>query len=132
MTRAEFFRACAAGLAAVGLASRAAAQERGALRLFVIRYRAGPAWREGLPMERQALGPHAHYYADLLADGRLVAGGRFVESETGMAILRLRTRAEAEAILAADPAIVSGVFAGELSEWRPRFQTSDPLPPPSP
>jgi len=35
---------------------------------------------------------------------------------------------EARAVLAADPAIESGVLAGTIEAWRPRFGTEAPLP----
>jgi uncharacterized protein YciI len=44
-----------------------------------------------------------------------------------MAIIRAADRAEAEAVLAADPAIVNGVFAADIRHWQPRFDSGRPL-----
>lgn len=95
--------------------------------LFLFLYRPGPAWRAGVPMRRQDLRDHGAYHARLVREGRSVAGGGYVGEEGGMAIVRAASRAEAEAMLAADPAIQSGVFAAELRQWSPRFYGEAPL-----
>ncbi|WP_114953316.1 YciI family protein [Sphingosinicella terrae] len=95
--------------------------------LFVIHYRPGPAWVAGRPMGEQNLRPHGLYYRDLLQQGRVFAGGGFVGEDGGLAIIRAASRAEAEAILAADPAIRDGIFAAELRQWSPRFVADGPL-----
>ena len=104
--------------------ARAAAQPR---QLFLFLYRPGPAWREGVPMRRQDLRAHAAYHAQLLREGRIFAGGGYVGRDGGLAIVRAADRTEAEAMLAADPAIVNGVFAGEIRQWQPRFHGPQPL-----
>lgn len=101
-----------------------AAQPR---QLFLFLYRPGPAWRAGVPMRGQDLAAHAAYHAQLQRDGRGFAGGGYFGEDGGMAIVRAATRAEAEAILAADPAIQSGVFAADLRQWTPRFYNERPL-----
>lgn len=98
-------------------------------RLFIFTYRPGPAWRAGLPMAKQALGPHAAYHKRLVAQGRSFAAGPFLTSEGGMAIIRAADLEEAQAMLAADPAIQSGVFVGSIEAWRPGLRTDQPLPP---
>jgi uncharacterized protein YciI len=107
-----------------------AAEPRAAsvVELFVVIYRPGPAWQAGQPMSEQGLLPHGRYYRSLLDAGRLQAGGGFVDSDGGLAILRAADLAEARAIVEADPAVTSGIFVAELEHWRPRFQSPDPLP----
>lgn len=95
--------------------------------LFVIHYRPGPAWAAGRPMHEQNLRPHGLYYRDLLQQGRVFAGGGFVGEDGGMAIIRAASRADAEAVLAADPAVRDGIFAAELRQWSPRFVADGPL-----
>ena len=102
----------------------AAAQPR---QLFLFFYRPGPAWRAGVPMRQQDLRAHAAYHAQLLREGRSFAGGGYVGMDGGMAIVRAADQAEAEAMLAADPAIVNGVFAAEIRQWQPRFHGPGPL-----
>jgi uncharacterized protein YciI len=110
-----------------------AAASQNASSLFVVIYRPGPAWQAGRPMSEQGLLPHGRYYRGLLDGGRLFAGGGFVGSDGGMAILRAADLAAAQAIVAADPAVTSRIFVAELEEWRPRFRVEEPLPsPPGP
>ena len=122
------------GLAAAGAEARAAQATPPAtavadkpLKLFVFLYRAGPAWKAGQPMERQALGPHAAYIQGLLDQGRLVGGGRFEGLDGGMAIVKAASLEEAQGMLAVDPAITSGVFVADLRNWTPRFRSAQPL-----
>jgi uncharacterized protein YciI len=95
--------------------------------LFVIHYSPGPAWRLGRPMREQDLRAHGAYYAGLLRDGRAFAGGGYVGEDGGLAIIRAANLAEAQALLAADPAITSGVFVATLRQWAPRFHGDGPL-----
>lgn len=104
-------------------ADAAAAQQ-----LFLFQYSRGPAWRDGVPMREQGLGPHGAYMRQLQDEGRLFAGGGYASDDGGMAIVTCASIDEARAILAADPAITSGIFVAELRHWRPRFRTDDPLP----
>lgn len=95
--------------------------------LFLFLFSPGPAWRPGRPMREQDLRAHAAYHAGLLAEGRGFAGGGYVGEEGGLAIVRAADMAEARAILAADPAIINGVFVAELRQWAPRFHNDRPL-----
>jgi uncharacterized protein YciI len=95
--------------------------------LFVFTYRPGPAWKAGVPMAKQGLGPHGAYIKGLLDSGQLFAGGGFVSSDGGMAIVRAESPDAARAVLAADPAITSGIFVGSVEQWRPRFHSQAPL-----
>ncbi len=96
--------------------------------IFLFQYSPGPAWREGVPMRQQGLGPHAAYMQQLQNDGRLFAGGGYTSDDGGMAIVTAANIDEARALLAADPAITSGIFVAELRHWVPRFYGDAPLP----
>lgn len=96
--------------------------------LFLFQYSPGPAWREGVPLREQGLGPHGAYMRRLQTEGRLFAGGGYASDDGGMAIVTAASEAEARAILSADPAITSGIFVAELRRWVPRFRTDQPLP----
>jgi len=98
------------------------------LSLYVFLYREGPAWKPGRPMAEQDLGPHGAYIKRLLGEGRLIAGGRLVDVNGGLAIVRAASLEEARAMLAADPAITSGIFEADIHGWAPRFVSPDPLP----
>lgn len=121
----------AAALACAGSASAqtqpppaAAAAPR---QLFLFLFSPGPAWRAGVPMRQQDLRAHAEYHAALVRDDRAVAGGGYAGMDGGMAIIRAASLEEAQAMLAADPAIVNGVFTAELRQWTPRFHSDRPL-----
>jgi uncharacterized protein len=96
--------------------------------LFLFQYSRGPAWRDGAPMREQGLGPHGAYMRQLQEQGRLFAGGGYASDDGGMAIVMCANIDEARAVLAADPAITSGIFVAELRQWTPRFRTDQPLP----
>lgn len=96
--------------------------------LYLFLYRPGPSWRAGVPMQEQGLAPHGAYMQRLLDEGRLFAAGGFVDVDGGMAVVIAPSPDEAEAWLAADPAIVSGIFQADIRHWRPRFSVSAPLP----
>ncbi|MGH6950095.1 MAG: YciI family protein [Vitreimonas sp.] len=118
---------CAAG----ACASPADAQQNQvqmSQQLYLFQYSPGPAWREGAPLREQGLGPHAAYMQRLMNEGRLFAGGGYTSDDGGMAIVMAANMDEARAMLAADPAIASGIFVAQLRHWRPRFRTDDPLP----
>jgi uncharacterized protein len=111
--------------AAAAPASAEPAREKN---LFVFIYRPGPAWRAGVPMKDQGLGPHAKYIKSLLDGGQLLAGGGFADNDGGMAILTAANIGEARDLLAADPAIKSGIFTAIVEHWRPRFRAAGVLP----
>jgi len=96
--------------------------------VFVITYSPGPAWQAGVPMNHQALGPHAAYWTRLAREGRAIGAGPFTDMDGGIAMINAADRAEAEAIVAADPAVTSGVFVGEVHGWSPRIRGAGELP----
>lgn len=98
------------------------------LPLYLFTYRPGPAWKAGAPMGRQNLATHAAYWKRMVAGGRAFAAGGFSTSEGGMAIVIAANIDEARAMLAADPAILNGVFTATIEEWTPRYRTNAPLP----
>ncbi|MGQ0590609.1 MAG: YciI family protein [Sphingosinicella sp.] len=113
--------------AAVPAAAQQPAAAEPARELFLYLFRPGPAWVAGRPMRQQNLREHGAYHARLVEEGRSVAGGGYIGEDGGMAIIRAADLAEAQAMLAADPAIVNGVFAAEIRQWRPRFHSDRPL-----
>lgn len=96
------------------------------LSIYAILYRPGPSWREGVPMVEQSLGPHGRYIADQARNGRVRAAGPFA-SEGGIVLLRVASEEEAQAFVAADPAVVAGLFEAEIELWTPRFRESAPF-----
>jgi uncharacterized protein YciI len=95
-------------------------------RLFAVVYRAGPGWKPGVPMEQQGLRDHFFYLRDLHARGVVVLAGP-LGADGGLVLVRAREQAEAERVIAADPAVVSGVFTGEARAFVPRFASDQPF-----
>lgn len=97
-----------------------------AQQVFLFQYRLGPNWRADAPL-REQLGPHAAYMQRLTDEGRIFAAGPYADG-AGMAIILAANIDEARALLASDPAIVSGVFEADLRQWTPRFRGQAALP----
>lgn len=97
--------------------------------LYICIYRPGPAWVADKPLDQQDLRPHTAFIKRLLDEGRLFAGGRTVDVDGGLAIFRAASLEEARGVLAADPALISGVLVAELHAWQPLFDSGKPLRP---
>lgn len=95
---------------------------------FAIIYRAGPSWRPGVPMEQQGLRDHFYYMRALDNDDRIIAAGP-LGLDGGLILVLARDQAEADGLIAADPAVVSGLFTGEATRFIPRFVGKKPLAP---
>lgn len=100
--------------------------------VYVITYKAGPTWKAGVPMSKQAIGSHAAYMRKLYAEGRMYAAGPTLDIDGGVVLLRAADLAEARALMAADPAVTTGLFVGEVREWRLAFSSGEPLAPKAP
>ena len=133
MTRRIVWGACFAAIAAcVFLPLQARAELSAKPHVYVIEYKPGSAWRAGVPMNKQALGPHAAYWKHLAAEGRAIAAGPYRDIDGGMAIVTAATVDDARAIVASDPAVSSNVFVAQLHEWSPLIRGEADLPRPGP
>lgn len=127
IARVILAQACIA-TAALGLATTSVAQDAQeparmtseANALFAIVYSAGPSWRPGVPMQDQGLVEHFYYMRDLHASGATLLAGPFGD-DGGIVLLRAADLEAAQAIMAADPAVTSGLFVGEVRRFDPRF-----------
>lgn len=93
---------------------------------YAIVYRAGPNWKAGLPMEKQGLRDHFFYLRGLHDEGRLQLAGP-LGADGGLALIWARDRAEAEGVIAADPAVRAGIFTATAGSFTPRFVGKEPL-----
>lgn len=85
--------------------------------LFVIQYTPGPTWDPEKPVFEQNLRAHGGYMKQLYDAGQLTHGGPFTDNSGGLSIIRADDLEAAQAILAADPAIIDGVFVATLHPW---------------
>ncbi|WP_343518895.1 YciI family protein [Sphingomonas sp.] len=112
-----------AGIAAIALAMTAgtsAAQQQTARPMFATVYRAGPAWKPGVPMKDQGLRDHFFYVKALHERGDIVYAGP-MGPDGGLILIHAADQAAADAIAAADPAVKAGIFVGEARDFTPRF-----------
>ena len=87
-------------------------------RLFALILSPGPKWQPGKPFAEQGLRPHFDYWVAQYKAGKVASAGP-VGDDSGLVILRLSGQAEADAILAADPAIAAGIFTGTVRPYAP-------------
>ncbi len=88
--------------------------------LFAIVYRAGPAWKPGVPMKDQGLRDHFYYVKALHERGDIVYAGA-MGPDGGLMLIHAADQAAADAIAANDPAVKMGIFTGEARRYTPRF-----------
>lgn len=100
---------------------RGAVSAREGQPIFMIRYRPGTAYRPETPLLQQDLRAHGRYMQELTQRGIILAAGPTMAEPGGLVLLQAADMAEARALMMADPAVRSGLFLGEISDWRPAF-----------
>jgi uncharacterized protein YciI len=113
-TRGEFMQMGLAGLLASG---EVAAQEQTRQPSYLCVYRPGPRWLPGKPLAEQPLREHGRYMLDLYKRGVMRMAGRFADGSGGAMLFGADDDASAQAIVAADPAVVAETFTYELRQW---------------
>lgn len=113
-------------------AGPAVAQPAPATTVYVITYKAGPTWKPGVPMAKQAIATHAAYMRKLHAEGRMYAAGPTLDIDGGVILLKAADLKEAQGIMAADPAVTTGLFVGEVRQWQLAFSSGETLAPKAP
>jgi uncharacterized protein YciI len=68
--------------------------------------------------EKRAVGDHFEYLKRLLEEGTLLLAGPCLDASMGIAVLETDSFEQAEAVLARDPAVLAGVFRGEIRPYR--------------
>jgi uncharacterized protein YciI len=113
-TRGEFMQMGLAGLLA---SSEVAAQQQTKQPSYLCVYRPGPHWLPGKPLSEQPLREHGRYMLDLYKRGVMRMAGRFADGSGGAMLFGADDDASAQAIVAADPAVVAETFTYELRQW---------------
>jgi uncharacterized protein YciI len=95
---------------------------------FVVIHRPGPRWDPGKPIFEQAgLAEHIAHYRQWLQQGKLMAGGPFLDGDpaAGMMIpVAGVPEEEITAFAAADPAVQSGLLKAEVLRWLVGMKTA--------
>lgn len=80
-------------------------------RLFAAVLGPGPKWKKGQPFKGPGLDQHRAYWKKLHDEGRVASAGPLGE-DTGLILLRARNQSEANALIAADPAVKAQILRG--------------------
>ena len=86
---------------------------------FLVIYRPGPHWPEGMPVSRLPLRDHGRYLLNLYKQGLMKSAGPFTDDSGGAMVLEVADPAQAERIVESDPAVADGFFIYELRPWKP-------------
>lgn len=78
--------------------------------LFAVVLGPGAAWKKGQPFKGPGLDAHRQYWKGLYAQGRVASAGPLGD-RSGLALIRAKNQKEADALLAADPAVKARVLA---------------------
>jgi uncharacterized protein len=84
---------------------------------YLVIFRPGPNWLPGKPLAEQPLREHGRYMLDLYKRGVMRLAGRFADGSGGAMLIGADDDATAQAIVAADPAVVAETFRYELRQW---------------
>jgi uncharacterized protein len=96
--------------------ARGAETEPGTPGLYLAIYRPGPAWIQGRPTASQPLREHGRYILDLHQKNKLRLAGGF-PLDGGAAAFEADSDAAAQAVVAADPAVIAGVMECTVRRW---------------
>jgi uncharacterized protein YciI len=116
-TRAEFMQMGFAGLGAALSSADVVAQPATPQPSYLCVYRPGPRWLPGKPLSEQPLREHGRYMLDLYKRGVMRLAGRFADGSGGAMLFGADDDKSAQAIVAADPAVVAETFRYELRQW---------------
>jgi len=85
---------------------------------YLVIYRPGPAWLAGKSVLEQPLKEHGKYMLSLYIKGSMKLGGPLTDDAGGAVLLAVADESEAKTIVAADPAVKSGIFVYEMHPWK--------------
>jgi uncharacterized protein YciI len=115
--RRQFVQLGLVGLGVALTSGSAAAQEASKQPSYLVVYRPGPRWLPGKPLEEQPLREHGRYMLELYKRGVMRLAGRFADGSGGAMLIGADDDQSAQAIVAADPAVVAETFTYELRQW---------------
>ncbi|HSI57292.1 MAG TPA: hypothetical protein VLA16_07035 [Ideonella sp.] len=87
---------------------------------FVVLHTPGPRWQAGVPLfEQEGLGEHIAHYRQWLVEGKLMAGGPFLDGAAGGMMIPEPgvTEDEVRDFAGRDPAVVAGLLKFEIRPW---------------
>jgi uncharacterized protein YciI len=84
--------------------------------MYLVIYRAGPAWKAGVA-EGEQLRDHGRHMFGLHIKKALKMAGPFSDTTGGAAVLEAESQAAAQALVDADPAVAAKIFVAEVHSW---------------
>jgi uncharacterized protein YciI len=103
------------GCAALGVAQEAAPKAK---TTYLVVYRPGPSWLAGKPLAGQPLRDHGRYMVELYGKGTLKFAGPFLDDSGGAMVMEADTESDAQALVAADPAVKGAIMIADVRPWR--------------
>ena len=92
---------------------------------FAVVLERGPNWLPGKTASQQPLGEHGRYLQRLMASGKLVLAGPFLDDQGGFALLKAANLAEAQQIENQDPAIRNRILRATVHPFQHRVRQRD-------
>lgn len=89
------------------------------MEFFVIYFTQGESWQEGKPIWEQDLDLHKEYWLKYRQEGKVLAGGPFMDHSGGIVILEVKDVEEATDLASNDPAVVEKIFNAKIHPWQP-------------
>jgi uncharacterized protein YciI len=86
---------------------------------FVIYFTQGEEWIKGKPIGEQGLQQHLEYWLKYGEEGKVLAGGPFMDSSGGIMVLEVKDVEEAKNLVSKDPAVTDKKLKPEIHQWRP-------------
>ena len=115
--RRQFMQLGLVGLGVSLTSGRVVAQQESKQPSYLVIYRPGQRWLPGKPLAEQPLREHGRYMLDLYKRGVMRLAGRFADGSGGAMLIGADDDASAQAIVAADPAVIAETFTYELRQW---------------
>lgn len=123
-TKPAAAKPAAAKPAADKLADKPAPVAKG--RLYAVLIGPGAKWKKGQPFKGPGLDQHRAYWKKLFGEGRVASAGPLGE-DIGLILLRARDQREANALVAADPAVKAQVLRGVARPYASALTSVDVL-----
>lgn len=95
-------------------------------RLFAAVLGPGPKWKKGQPFKGPGLDQHRAYWKQLHNEGRVASAGPLGD-DSGLILLRAKNQSEANALLAADPAVKARILHGVARPYRAEMISAEVL-----
>ena len=95
-------------------------------RLFGAVLGPGPAWKRGQPFKGADLPEHQRYWRQLFELGHVASAGPLGD-DAGLILLRAKNQTEANALIAADPAVIARLLRGVARPYAARMMSAEVL-----